>query len=65
GHPIIGDERYGRDDINLLFKQKGYKRMFLHAKTLHFLHPTTGVTLKINAPLPPQLENLLKNEKPL
>lgn len=65
GHPIIGDERYGRDDINLVFKQKGYKRMFLHAKTLHFLHPTTGVTLKINAPLPPQLEILLKNEKPL
>jgi hypothetical protein len=29
------------------------------------LHPTTGVALKINAPLPPQLENLLKNEKPI
>ena len=65
GHPIIGDERYGRDDMNLLFKQKGYKRMFLHAKTLHFLHPTTGLVMNINAPLPPHLELLLKNEKPL
>ncbi len=65
GHPIIGDERYGRDDINLVFKQKGYKRMFLHAKTLSFSHPTTGEIMKINAPLPPQLEFLLQNEKPL
>lgn len=65
GYPIIGDERYGRDDINLAFKQKGYKRMFLHAKTLSFSHPTTGEIMKINAPLPPQLEHLLQNEKPL
>jgi 23S rRNA pseudouridine955/2504/2580 synthase len=65
GHPIIGDERYGRDDINLAFKQKGYKRMFLHATTLTFSHPATGEKMKITAPLPLQLEQLLKNEKPL
>ncbi len=65
GHPIIGDERYGRDDINLAFKQKGYKRMFLHATTLTFSHPATGEKMKITAPLPSQLEQLLKNEKPL
>ena len=65
GHPIIGDERYGRDDLNLTFKQKGYKRMFLHAKTLTFSHPITGEVMKITAPLPPQLEQLLTQEKPL
>jgi 23S rRNA pseudouridine955/2504/2580 synthase len=65
GHPIIGDERYGRDDVNLAFKQKGYKRMFLHATTLTFSHPATGEKMKITAPLPSQLEQLLKNEKPL
>jgi 23S rRNA pseudouridine955/2504/2580 synthase len=65
GHPIIGDERYGRDDINLTFKQKGYKRMFLHAQTLTFNHPITGDVMKINAPLPSQLEQLLTHEKPL
>ncbi|GDX84767.1 pseudouridine synthase [Methylococcaceae bacterium] len=65
GHPIIGDERYGRDDINLTFKQKGYKRMFLHATTLTFSHYVTGESMKITAPLPPQLEQLLNNEKPL
>lgn len=62
GHPIIGDERYGRDDVNLAFKQKGYKRMFLHAQTLAFSHPITGVQIKITAPLPQQLELLLANE---
>ncbi len=63
GHPIIGDERYGRDDINLEFKHKGYKRMFLHAKTLTFSHPITGESMKITAPLPAQLEQLLTIEK--
>ncbi|MDD2865140.1 MAG: 23S rRNA pseudouridine(955/2504/2580) synthase RluC [Methylococcales bacterium] len=62
GHPIVGDERYGRDDVNLAFKQKGYKRMFLHAKTLAFSHPLTGVAMKITAPLPQQLELLLAKE---
>jgi 23S rRNA pseudouridine955/2504/2580 synthase len=62
GHPIIGDERYGRDDVNLAFKQKGYKRMFLHAQTLSFSHPLTSEPMKITAPLPQQLELLLANE---
>ncbi len=62
GHPIVGDERYGRDDVNLAFKQKGYKRMFLHAQTLAFSHPLTGVAMKITAPLPQQLELLLAKE---
>jgi 23S rRNA pseudouridine955/2504/2580 synthase len=62
GHPIIGDERYGRDDVNLAFKQKGYKRMFLHAQTLSFSHPLTSEPMKITAPLPRQLELLLANE---
>jgi 23S rRNA pseudouridine955/2504/2580 synthase len=62
GHPIVGDERYGRDDVNVAFRQKGYKRMFLHAQTLVFSHPLTGEQMKITAPLPPQLELLLANE---
>lgn len=65
GHPIVGDERYGQDDANKHFKNKGYKRMFLHAQTLRFHHPVTGVAMVITAPLPPQLNNLLANEQPL
>jgi 23S rRNA pseudouridine955/2504/2580 synthase len=62
GHPIVGDERYGRDDVNSMFRQKGYKRMFLHAQTLAFSHPLTGEPMKITAPLPQQLELLLAKE---
>jgi 23S rRNA pseudouridine955/2504/2580 synthase len=65
GHPIIGDERYGQDETNKHFRHKGYKRMFLHAQTLRFNHPVTGAAMIISAPLPPQLDNLLKNEQPL
>jgi 23S rRNA pseudouridine955/2504/2580 synthase len=63
GHPIIGDDRYGRDDINLKFKGRGYKRMFLHAEKLKFQHPVTGEQLTILAPLPQQLNDLLKHEE--
>ncbi|CAG1769622.1 partial Ribosomal large subunit pseudouridine synthase C, partial [uncultured bacterium] len=65
GHPIIGDERYGVDESNKHFRNKGYKRMFLHAQTLRFHHPVTGVAMIITAPLPPSLDHLLKNEQPL
>ncbi|GAB6142362.1 23S rRNA pseudouridine(955/2504/2580) synthase RluC [Methylosoma difficile] len=65
GHPIIGDDRYGFEDANKLFRQKGYKRMFLHAKTLKFQHPVSQAMLSISAPLPKQLDDLLKHEEPL
>jgi 23S rRNA pseudouridine955/2504/2580 synthase len=65
GHPIVGDERYGVDEVNKLFKKKGYKRMFLHAETLTFLHPVTEAPMRITAPLPKQLIQLLNNEKSL
>ena len=63
GHPIVGDERYGVEEVNRAFKSKGYKRMFLHAQTLRFQHPVTGALMTISAPLPVQLENLLKHEE--
>jgi 23S rRNA pseudouridine955/2504/2580 synthase len=62
GHPIVGDERYGRDDSNKAFRAKGYKRMFLHAATLAFQHPVTGKPMSVSAPLPAALELLLKQE---
>jgi len=65
GHPIVCDDRYGVDEVNKTFKIKGYKRMFLHAQTLNFQHPVSGELMSISAPLPAQLENLLKNEEPI
>jgi 23S rRNA pseudouridine955/2504/2580 synthase len=63
GHPIVGDDRYGLDDVNREFKKRGYKRMFLHAEQVNFQHPVTGDMLTVTAPLPQQLNELLKSEE--
>lgn len=65
GHPIVGDSRYGDDAVNKVFKQRGYKRLFLHAEQLQFAHPVSGLPLHFVAPLPDDLQALLNNEKPL
>ncbi len=65
GHPIVGDDRYGDDVVNKAFKQRGYKRLFLHAEQLQFAHPLTGQALHFTAPLPQDLQDLLDHEKPL
>ena len=63
GHAIIGDERYGEQEINKKFRQRGYKRLFLHAHKLQFAHPVNGDALQIIAPLPDELQVLLDKEK--
>ncbi|OQK18262.1 23S rRNA pseudouridylate synthase [Methyloprofundus sedimenti] len=63
GHAIIGDERYGENEINKDFRRRGYKRLFLHAHKLQFAHPISGEILKLIAPLPVDLQALLDKEK--
>jgi len=54
GHPIIGDEVYGRK------KQKyDIKGQALHAKLLGFEHPVTGQCMEFEADTPEYFENLL------
>jgi len=65
GHPIVGDERYGLDESNRHFKNKGYNRMFLHAASLTFQHPFGGQPLTVTAPLPKSLTELLEHEEPV
>jgi 23S rRNA pseudouridine955/2504/2580 synthase len=62
-HPIVGDDRYGFDDINKTFKHRGYKQMFLHAETLQFKHPVSEETVKFCAPLPQQFIDFIGNEE--
>jgi len=54
GHPLLGDEVYGRRSDK--YKCEG---QCLHAMTLGFHHPRTGEYIEVNAPLPPYFENLL------
>lgn len=55
GHPIVGDPEYGYK--NGKFKLNG---QLLHAKTLEFIHPTTGKLMTFTAPLPDYFEKVLK-----
>ncbi len=55
GHPLLGDEVYGRGRSS--FHLEGQT---LHAMTLGFLHPSTGEYLEFTAPLPEYFEKILK-----
>ncbi|HEV7525582.1 MAG TPA: RluA family pseudouridine synthase [Acidimicrobiia bacterium] len=54
GHPVVGDGTYGgsRDQIPL-------GRPFLHAGTLGFDHPATGERVRLEEPLPAELQVVL------
>lgn len=52
-HPIINDPKYGNRHHNHYFQEVlGIQELFLHAQSLQFIHPFTGVAIEINAPLP-------------
>jgi len=63
GHPIAGDEKYGNREFNSFAKEAGLKRLFLHASWLQFPHPATNKNLKLAAPLPEDLQNVLDKLK--
>ncbi|MDD9869668.1 MAG: RluA family pseudouridine synthase [Gammaproteobacteria bacterium] len=58
GHPVAGDRKYGNFTANRTLAKMGLKRMFLHARRLAF--EWNGKTLACEAPLPDELEALLK-----
>ena len=55
-HPVGGDVKYGDDAFNARLRALGLKRMFLHAFRISFEDPNSGRLLKIEAPLPPELQ---------
>jgi 23S rRNA pseudouridine955/2504/2580 synthase len=60
GHPVAGDRRYGDFPWNRAARQRwGLRRMFLHAWRLSLPHPTTGAPLRLEAPLPRELLEVL------
>jgi 23S rRNA pseudouridine1911/1915/1917 synthase len=54
GHPVAGDKLYGAPAGRS-------PRFFLHAASIAFDSPATGKRIMINAPLPEDLENWLKD----
>lgn len=66
GYPILGDEKYGNFEQNKALFKLGLRRMFLHAHSVVFTHPITGVKVELEAKLPHNLQSFLdsKNLKP-
>lgn len=55
GHPLVGDQTYG-------YKKQKFKieGQALHAKTLGFIHPTTGEYIEFTSDFPEYFEELIK-----
>ena len=71
GHPVFSDSAYGGRGkqlnqlnknqtrfVNTLFKQ--FKRQMLHARTLALVHPNTSEYMRFEAPIPDEMNALLK-----
>ncbi|MGN0908294.1 MAG: 23S rRNA pseudouridine(955/2504/2580) synthase RluC [Succinivibrio sp.] len=59
-HPVGGDDKYGDKEFNEYLRRNGLHRMFLHAQRITFSNPEDGSPLKIEAPLPRELEAILE-----
>lgn len=55
GHPILGDDKYGRDN--------NFSRLALHAKTLGFAHPRTGKLVEFSCAIPKEFTQLVNRNK--
>jgi len=62
GHPVVGDTLYGapREIRTKGVEPLSLQRNFLHAARLELKQPTTGRLLSFQAPLPAELESLLR-----
>jgi 23S rRNA pseudouridine955/2504/2580 synthase len=65
GHPLLGDDKYGDRERNAELKRYGLKRTFLHAQSLAFDWPGSGVPFHVSAPLPEELKAVLDAITPL
>lgn len=71
GHPLFNDDFYGGDKIvkgTVYAKYKQFvencfaicSRQALHAKTLGFVHPTTGQDMYFDTDLPPDIDQVIE-----
>ena len=76
GVPVIGDPVYGRQmgvsalgdgavHAAALVVARAFQRQALHAAVLGFVHPVTGETLRFEAPVPPDMADLIRALKDL
>lgn len=65
GFPVVGDLVYNKKNTGSVAKRHkmGIAGQFLHAAYLSFIHPVTGDHLEFHAPLPDDLDRLVKSLK--
>jgi 23S rRNA pseudouridine1911/1915/1917 synthase len=51
GHPILGDDKYGR--------KGSFPRLALHAQSIFFAHPRSGRMMELSVPLPAEFETYI------
>lgn len=61
GHPLLGDPRYGIEARNAPLRETyGLSRPFLHAGWLQLRHPIKGESMQFTAPLPEDLQRVIR-----
>ena len=65
GHAIAGDDKYGDAEFNRAMRQRGIRRLMLHASSLELARSSYTPELVINAPLPAEFESLPDNQGPI
>lgn len=58
GHPILGDHTYGGRRVCAI-EELTIPRVMLHARTLGFIHPSTGVLEEFTRPVPADMETVM------
>ena len=57
GHPILGDRTYGGQKV-MAIGDGTVPRVMLHARTLGFVHPTTGEPHRFDVPCPEDMQRV-------
>lgn len=61
GHPVLGDMTYGRkDSLRTGEKKITFPRQMLHAYYLKLKHPSTGEVMAFEAPVPEDMEKVIR-----
>jgi tRNA pseudouridine65 synthase len=64
GHPLVGDVKHGRGDINRHYRSTyDLHRLALHAALLEFEHPVLRTRVSVSAPIPEDLGSALTKLK--
>jgi len=60
GHALLGDPVYGRSKgaTRALLEELNFRRQALHAQVLGFLHPITRVAIRLESPVPADMQEL-------